>query len=362
MHSTRITKVLTISSAARALDLGQNNGAQPSGWQNADFDDSAWDSAAPLSPALAACVRGKLSDWGNQPAYWGANQSDYYLFRRTFTLPPATDYYGSLLTVGGNIHNGDGNSQLTVYVNGAQVLQTVSNDINWNYAIGDHLQAGPNVIAVYAGPDSGNACSALTFSATIRLHNAQGTTTIAPVAQAPEDNKRITISMDKRVTALDLTSNNNSPPDGWQNTNFPVDSKWRRVTLLPPALTICVRGKLSDWGNQPAYWGANQSDYYLFRRTFTLPPATDYYGSLLTVGGNIHNGDGNSQLTVYVNGAQVLQTVSNDINWNYAIGDHLQAGPNVIAVYAGPDSGNACSALTFSATIRLHAETTATAH
>jgi len=165
-----LSKVLAISSVARVLDLGQNNGAQPSGWQNAGFDDSAWNPAILLPTGLATCVQGKLSDWGNQPAYWGANQNDYYLFRRTFTLPPATDYYGSLLTVGGNIRSGDNNTPFTVYVNGNQVVQTTNNDINFGVSIGNNLHSGPNAVAIYAGPDSNNACSALTFTATIRLH------------------------------------------------------------------------------------------------------------------------------------------------------------------------------------------------
>jgi len=126
---------------------------------------------------------------------------------------------------------------------------------------------------------------------------------------------------------------------------------------------------VGNWGNRPAYWSPNQGDYYLFRRTFWLPSAIDYLGSLLTAGGVMHNGDNSNPFQVYVNGSQnqAINTTDNGFtnnDQNIPIGSYLHSGKNVIAVLVGPDNGpnndgaNICSALFFDAVIREHAVTT----
>ncbi len=69
-----------------------------------------------------------------------------------------------------------------------------------------------------------------------------------------------------------------------------------------------MRQEVPGWGNSPTYWGSSLFNYYLFRRTFTLPAATNFDGSTIDIGtptGAGFSSDPHAYYTVYVNGTQV---------------------------------------------------------
>lgn len=127
-------------------------GSAPSGWQTADFDDSAWDDIeGPISMA---------EQWQSYPALavygtvWAANGSSYWV-RRHFNIDELKDGY--LFYV---IHD-DG---CTAYLNGVQIYNNsyplTYPNYNTKIVTGDafaSLKEGDNVLAVYVTDGEGQA-------------------------------------------------------------------------------------------------------------------------------------------------------------------------------------------------------------
>lgn len=148
---------------AKVYSQGSSDGDYPPNWTAPQFPDSTWNPPSQVSQTSSGC-NGSLIGW-QTPGYYGSNQNNYYLFRQTFTLNQALDYYGSILNLGAtNGVLGD------IYVNGTEVTSRYDAPSNGfaRIAIGQYLQTGLNVIAFSLKPST--SCNAATFAATIVNH------------------------------------------------------------------------------------------------------------------------------------------------------------------------------------------------
>lgn len=171
-HAQRPARALIttirLDPAARVLDMSLTGATTPPQWSVPTFDDSSWDHAQPVAARTLARVRTYMgSAWTSQVGYWGPNGHDNYLFRQTFVLPRAHDYYGSELDITAVAYLG-------VTVNGRSIGYNASSTVPKNaghYAIAAYLHGGTNVIAIYANAaslGSSQASSALMYTATLR--------------------------------------------------------------------------------------------------------------------------------------------------------------------------------------------------
>jgi len=184
------TQTIQISGATKVLDLASGDESQaPPNWTSGSFDDSSWQPASQLSSDVASCASQYASGLQSLPSYWGANEGDQYLFRQSFTLPTANNYYGSVITFGGNVSGDDTTTGVDLYINNQQV-DAINASAFRHDAIGKYLHSGTNVIAFYAAANnngqelspSGQPCSAVTFTANIVV---TGVKTSAPARPTP---------------------------------------------------------------------------------------------------------------------------------------------------------------------------------
>jgi len=171
----------------------------PAAWTAPDFDTSGsgWTSVVPLPQDIQTCDpdTAAVQDWATAD-YYGPNQTTWYAFRQPFTVPPADDYFGSILSIGDA-----GGTLDKVFVSGKLLLDREQSaglpqpPLNGfvRLAIGSALRPGDNAIAIELvpnGPTSQtNACSAFSFSASIVVHSAPSPTpSPAPTLADPSGN------------------------------------------------------------------------------------------------------------------------------------------------------------------------------
>ena len=153
--------------SAKAFDGGPNNSPLPDNWNQQTFDDTAWQQPVAASPDVLACVTAQMGSWGSFPAYWGPKDLDYYAFRQHIQAPSANSYSGSVLDVRGFA------GSTYVYLNG-QLLGDFGGGATHQYAIGQYLAAGDNVVAVLAQPQTsthstlGTLCNSESFRVAVR--------------------------------------------------------------------------------------------------------------------------------------------------------------------------------------------------
>lgn len=88
-----------MSTEACVFDMSPLGSTPPPRWNALTFDDSAWDHATSYRRDPRSCPS---NYWPNPyRSYWGANVTGAYLFRQTFTIPKAANYYGSTIWYGG---------------------------------------------------------------------------------------------------------------------------------------------------------------------------------------------------------------------------------------------------------------------
>ncbi len=167
------TQTIQISGATKFLDLGNSFSSEPGGWDQASFDDSAWQAPAQVSSDVTSCAiqtYSNLSAMQNTPNYWGTNEGDNYLARQTFTLPAAKGYYGSTISYGA----ADGAG---LHVNGQNTGDGPLRSFS-SFGLGQYLHAGINVVSFELRPTSastsqGVSCSALTFTINLVITGMQ---------------------------------------------------------------------------------------------------------------------------------------------------------------------------------------------
>ncbi len=333
---------------AKVYSQGSSDGDYPPNWTAPQFPDSTWNPPSQVSQTSSGC-NGSLIGW-QTPGYYGSNQNNYYLFRQTFTLNQALDYYGSILNLGAtNGVLGD------IYVNGTEVTSRYDAPSNGfaRIAIGQYLQTGLNVIAFSLKPST--SCNAATFAATIVNHT--GPASGPPPAPLSGSTPTVQIGggSAKVLEQGSYSPDSSAYPSSWTNTQFD-DSAWASAFQTSQSVQSCASNAIQGWGNAPSYYGSNQSGYYLFRQTFQLPAGNnDYYGSILNLGATSGVlGD------IYVNGTEVTSRYdapSGSFS-QIAIGQYLQAGLNVIAFSLNPSAydsaNNPCNAVTFTANLVVY--------
>lgn len=195
-RSIDATTSLTVAMGpgTKALDLGPGDQRlpKPDNWYEVGYDDSAWDHAVLVASNVLDCMRQYVPGWGSAPTYWGSNPFGYYLFRQTFILPQAKSYEGSTLVVGGPTgagYSSDPFAFYIVYLNGVQIDTWQDRGLRQDI-IGTNLQAGTNVLAIYAPPTNDLTapnvhCSALTFTIHIHANGAVQSSPPAPMPPAP---------------------------------------------------------------------------------------------------------------------------------------------------------------------------------
>ncbi len=114
-------ETMHMDGTARSLDQSSIGSIPPPQWNTPRFDDSSWVPVRPVASGIGSCVR-KAIYAVYRPSYsgaiyWGDNLTDHYLFRQTFSLPKAHDYYGSEIGVVGQFVA----SAFSIYINGTQV-------------------------------------------------------------------------------------------------------------------------------------------------------------------------------------------------------------------------------------------------
>lgn len=168
------TTITTIPMGASAKALDQAN--QPPAWQALDADETGWDAVTPVSADVRACLAQQDSAWTSAPTYWGADESRDYVFRFTFTAPPATNYYDSNIRLSAP-------SSSNLYLNGHYLGEALGSF--GRVVVAPYLQPGKNVLAIATVGSAplrtaaGLPCAAV--SATVELH-ANGVTP-APAAR-----------------------------------------------------------------------------------------------------------------------------------------------------------------------------------
>lgn len=312
---------------------------------------------SPVAPSVLSCVIHSVTNWSTEPAYWGSQEDHYYLVRQTFSVSDAASYGGSILTFG--FTSGNSSEPSLIFLNGQEVTNgaILGGDGVYRISIAGQLRPGQNVLALYAVPESpsvtdpaNNRCSSLNFSATIRT-SMTATQTSIPTPLTP-------LKSDTSTKIYDLGSTPGSTPQGWNTVGFD-ESTWDHLSPVAPSVLSCVVHSVTNWSTTPAYWGSQGDHYYLVRQTFSVPHATSYGGSILTLG--FTSGSSSDTLQVYLNGQQITTgaTLGGDGIYRISIGAYLRPGQNVLALYAVPESSstdsanNRCSALYFEATLRV---------
>lgn len=180
----KISQTFAIGAQTKVFDLGTSDlSAAPIGWAKVGFNDHSWANAQRVPVGIYRCFTTAYGSFAFGDSreyydmYWGSNENHAYLFRQTFTLPPARSY---------NPHYVISLPFLTTfaeeYVNGVvqhtYVSQTGDNDATQGTDIfafdGDApLHAGTNVLAVYVSPARkkllGQACSILSLQFTVDI-------------------------------------------------------------------------------------------------------------------------------------------------------------------------------------------------
>jgi hypothetical protein len=156
---------LTVTSDVQmhAYDLGDSQlGSAPNGWTNPNFDDSSWSYAQPVSSDVFACMQ--KNSFTGSTAWYGSQQADNYLFRRSFTLPNGP-YGAAVLNIGGLYEVIVGAS---LWMNGQDVHDYGGQD-TLNPRIDPYLHSGKNVIGLYWNTTlaMGIHCTGFNFSVTI---------------------------------------------------------------------------------------------------------------------------------------------------------------------------------------------------
>jgi hypothetical protein len=164
--SRAVIMTIRMSAVAKVFDLSPTGSEAPPQWTAATFDDSAWDHAQ-IPSDLYGCPGQNY--WPGGKPYWGANSSDHYLFRQTFSVPRAQNYYGSQLDFA------TPTNVLTLTMNGKSLITKPWQYGGWDrIAIFRYLHRGLNVIAGEVKPSwdkynlKASTCNAISFAITLR--------------------------------------------------------------------------------------------------------------------------------------------------------------------------------------------------
>jgi hypothetical protein len=164
-------ETMHMDGTARSLDQSSIGSIPPPQWNTPRFDDSSWVPVRPVASGIGSCVR-KAIYAVYRPSYsgaiyWGDNLTDHYLFRQTFSLPKAHDYYGSEIGVVGQFVA----SAFSIYINGTQVNTGYGGSSSYyqevRYNIEKDIRAGRNVIAINAYAGATTNCTGLQFRAVV---------------------------------------------------------------------------------------------------------------------------------------------------------------------------------------------------
>jgi len=212
---------------AKVYSQGSSDGDYPPNWTAPQFPDSTWNPPTQVSQTSSGC-NGSLIGW-QTPGYYGSNQNNYYLFRQTFTLNQALDYYGSILNLGATSGVlGD------IYVNGTEVTSRYdapSGSFS-QIAIGQYLQAGLNVIAFSLNPSAydsaNNPCNAVTFTVNLVVY------------PAPTDTPTATDTPTDTPTATDIPTSTNTPTNTPTASPTATNTPTNTSTPVPPPATATL--------------------------------------------------------------------------------------------------------------------------
>jgi hypothetical protein len=166
-----LVETMRMDGTARSLDQSSIGSVPPPLWNTPGFDDSSWVAVRPVASGVGSCVRKAIyaayRSLYQAPIYWGDNLADHYLFRQTFSLPKAHDYYGSEVGVVGQL----GASTVSIYVNGTQINAGYGGSSSYyqgiRYNVEKYLRAGRNVIAINAYAGTTTTCTGLQFRAVV---------------------------------------------------------------------------------------------------------------------------------------------------------------------------------------------------
>ena len=165
------TIVVSLNSSTKVFDLGPGNNQQPDGWTTPNFDVSLWDHAARVSESTAACIHTVLGPLGHLPFYRGPTANDYYLIRLPFSVPAASSYNGSSVSIA----NYDGGDEVTL-TDSNKVVSKLTTDIGWGlhvFSVGSLLKPGINLLGLFEAP-SGGCGTAIGVRISIQAQGVKG--------------------------------------------------------------------------------------------------------------------------------------------------------------------------------------------
>lgn len=161
-----LVKTMYMDGTARSLDQSPIGSLPPPRWNTTGFDDSSWVPVRAVPSSVGSCVQKSIyavyRPLYTGKVYWGDSLMDHYLFRQTFWLPKAHDYYGSEVGVVGQFVA----ARYALYINGARINgSSFYQGIRYN--IEKDLRVGRNVIAIDANAGSQTSCTGLQFRAVV---------------------------------------------------------------------------------------------------------------------------------------------------------------------------------------------------